>query len=808
MDIKSSDFVVGGALPPASPTYVKRPADDELLNSILAGRFCYIFTPHDLGKSSLMLRADGQLQQQGISTAIVDVSGLGLEVTVDQLYLWLIKRLKFQLKLSADPDRWWVERASVNVTQRFVKFLHDVVLAEVQTPLVIFVDGINHGLNPAFLGSLLAAIETIYKARTGDTVYHRLNFVLLGVANPAHLNKDSRRALFELAQKIELHDFTLDQVQVFRQSLCAVGGEQGEAVFARILHWTGGHPYLTQKLCANVLKMWDGYWNDERVDGLVARLFHSTAAHNEPHLQHVKDELSANPRRRKVLSLYRQVYAGKQLPANTQSLDQSWLKLLGLVRVEDGFLKVRNEIYRLVFNRDWIKANSPTRWFGYAAVILALLLLMLVGGFGFFIQQQRQRMVEAQVYVDNFKNADSPAKRLTSLAELFNISGFEAEARRLFFEELDPADQQALFELADPQPAGQQLVTVIRGLYTDPHLADSAQSNALLEAMAQALGKLKDSSSLGAIELQLEVTQWRKGRDYYHTSDQYQQAVSAYNIAIKMNDSNPGTYFDRGLAYAALGKQSQALADFVMVIQLNEGWQPQVQQALQSNNQLYLALWNEPGSYQVLVALAPSPTSTLTPTNTPTPTDTPTPTGTPTPTSTQTPQPITPTPTVTPTLTHTPTPAVSNSPATPTPTPGIPAGTFTLLAPLSSDDPTYGQTTFEWQWSGPLPPEFGFEVRVWREGSPPTGVHNAVLDNQNGTVKRLANNTYQLTTDIKDAFGVKGQSGLYLWTVALVRISPKYVDVGIQASPGTLRFAAPGGAGGGKDGGGGGVGID
>lgn len=120
--------------------------------------------------------------------------------------------------------------------------------------------------------------------------------------------------------------------------------------------------------------------------------------------------------------------------------------------------------------------------------------------------------------------------------------------------------------------------------------------------------------------------------------------------------------------------------------------------------------------------------------------------------------------------------------------------------------------TFEWQWSGPLPPDYGFEVRVWREGMPPTGVHNAVLDNQNGTIKNLGNDTYKLETNIKDAFGVKGQSGEYLWTVALVRISPKYTDLGLQAPPGRLLFAAPGGSdggkGGGSNGGGGGVGID
>jgi hypothetical protein len=104
-----------------------------------------------------------------------------------------------------------------------------------------------------------------------------------------------------------------------------------------------------------------------------------------------------------------------------------------------------------------------------------------------------------------------------------------------------------------------------------------------------------------------------------------------------------------------------------------------------------------------------------------------------------------------------------------------------------------------------LPPEFGFEVRVWKEGSTPAGVHNSVLDNQNGTIEYIGDNTYRLNTDITNASGINGTSE-YLWTVALVRISPNYEDIRQQADPSLMIYAAPGVSGGdeGKDSGGGG----
>jgi tetratricopeptide (TPR) repeat protein len=207
---------------------------------------------------------------------------------------------------------------------------------------------------------------------------------------------------------------------------------------------------------------------------------------------------------------------------------------------------------------------------------------------------------------------------------------------------------------------------------------------------------------------------------------------------------------------------------------------------------------------------SPPPADTATPTLTPeAPTDTPTTTSTftPIPSPTPTPLPATPAPTATPI------PAVISTPLTGvTPASSIPTGEFTLLYPLTRDDISYGPTDFEWEWTGTLAPGLGFEVRVWREGEFPSGVHDAVLDNQNGNIKNIGGSKYHFSTDIREAPSVQGRTGEYLWTVALVQISPEYKDLGQQAEPARLRFEAGGGGGdGGGDsggGGGGGVGID
>jgi len=143
---------------------------------------------------------------------------------------------------------------------------------------------------------------------------------------------------------------------------------------------------------------------------------------------------------------------------------------------------------------------------------------------------------------------------------------------------------------------------------------------------------------------------------------------------------------------------------------------------------------------------------------------------------------------------------------TPTPTVFVPEGEWTLLKPLSLEYPSYGPTEFEWVWEGSLPSNYGFEVRVWREGELPLGAHDAVLDNQQGRVKQIGENEYRLSIDIRGADGVRGRTSQYLWTVAMVQISPHYARLDQQAEPARLRFEA--GADSKGNGGSGGVGIE
>ncbi len=599
----SKFFVTGGNLEVDALSYVKRSVDDELLNLVLAGEFCYGLTARQLGKSSLMVRTAQRLQTHGVHSVIIDLTTIGSDVSVEQWYLGLLTRLKSQLNLAADLEAWWQKRATLGSVQRFLTFLHDVVLAEIEGPVVIFVDEIDTTLNLSFSDDFFAAIRFIYNARATDSIYQRLIFVLFGVVTPSDLIKDRSRTPFNIGHRLDIREFSRAEARVLQEGLQAVYPERGEAILDRIFDWTYGHPYLTQKLCRQVVETDNRTWTDAQIDQLVEKLFLSDEACTETNLQFVRDNIQAHPQRGRLLTLYRQVHTGRTVAEDERSIEQNRLKLLGLVRVEKGVLKVRNEIYRQAFNLAWIKANTPSEWTWQIIVVSVIVIVLLILGIGFVLYQQKQQTIEARATAaaEDFR-LPSAEVRLDSLAQLLDLPGYEDDARCMFFE-LEPTEQRAIFNLANPQAVEEQLITVIKGLYTDPRMNE--QGAQLLQAMVQPLSALPDTDDYTIKNLVSELDSWSQGREH-HARGEYQQALIAYDAAISLNNENPGTHFDRALAYAALDRPEQALADLETVLSLNEAWQEQVRQTVIRDGRLYGALWNKRETYQVIAALVPT----------------------------------------------------------------------------------------------------------------------------------------------------------------------------------------------------------
>lgn len=377
----SSFFVTGGTLGYDAPSYVERGADRELYSGLVNREFCYVLTSRQMGKSSLMVRTAMRLREGGFNVVVLDLTAIGQNITPEQWYDGLAMRIDRQLRLGDELEKFWTANQRFSPVQRLFNALREVALPARSGPLVVFVDEIDVVRSlPFSTDEFFSAIRESYNRRVEDAEFNRLSFCLLGVATPADLIRDARTTPFNIGHRVELSDFSVPEASVLAGGLRSNlgletgGADAAQRLIERILFWTHGHPYLTQRLCRAIVeaRKMPGRTADTTallspaggatiVDQFCAELFLSPRAREcDDNLLFVRERiLRSEADLASLLGLYEQIRNGQKVrDAESHPLIDA-LRLSGITRVVDGFLEVRNRIYHQVFDAEWVAGNRP-----------------------------------------------------------------------------------------------------------------------------------------------------------------------------------------------------------------------------------------------------------------------------------------------------------------------------------------------------------------------------------------------------------------------------------------------------------------
>ncbi|AIE73897.1 MULTISPECIES: AAA-like domain-containing protein [unclassified Synechocystis] len=364
--LQSTSYQVGGSLAANHPSYSQREADKELLAQLRGGKFCYVFNCRQMGKSSLRVRTMHQLQQDGVVCVSIDITSLGTEADPQKWYNGIITQLYLGLPLAGKValKPWLREREQLSPIQKLREFVEAVILQTIgDRQIVIFIDEIDKVLSlPFSLDDFFSYIRFCYNQRADDREYNRLSFALFGVATPSDLIDNKTQTPFNIGQAIALTGFTLTEALPLSAGL-PVDEVSAQEILREILVWTGGQPFLTQKVCelvAEALQEGDLDFQAQTIPTTIAQLIEEKIirhweSNDEPvHFRTIGDRLLKDEARSgQLLGLYQEILHRGFIPAD-DSVEQTVLRLTGLVVKIEGQLRPYNPIYQAIFNAQWV----------------------------------------------------------------------------------------------------------------------------------------------------------------------------------------------------------------------------------------------------------------------------------------------------------------------------------------------------------------------------------------------------------------------------------------------------------------------
>lgn len=346
-------FVVHGPVKHDSPVFIERHDAMATVSEWLtrAGVVGAILGARQTGKTSFAYWLSAHLRER-YAFAFIDFQGFA-GTTWDECASYIADRL---VDLCADGEAPDMPRKGAELP-RFLKRLAARVVA---VRVVVIFEELGD-LPERCRQRLANTIRSVFTERLQEPAYERYAFLIIGAYEVRDMAGTRNSPLWNVAEKLYLQDFELDEVSKLIQAATSARGECAQRLAEFVHEWTAGHPYWTQRLAQEVTERHlpgDPDFTDRAGAEEIARALIHTEDTNLPHFFELLE------RERGLLQpILDRVSAGEhQFSRSDKSV--AILELLGAIANRDGRCVIRHRIYEMAIAQRWalvgIDRPAPT----------------------------------------------------------------------------------------------------------------------------------------------------------------------------------------------------------------------------------------------------------------------------------------------------------------------------------------------------------------------------------------------------------------------------------------------------------------
>jgi|GEM_PF-3490444 len=233
-----------GQVPIDSRFYILAAAEDRCYEEVKKpGSLIRIKSPHQMGKSSLMIRVLAQAKQLGYRTVTLNLEGVDQRffTDIDLFMQWFCATVGKQLGIKIKTEAYWddIFGANDNTTEYFENYL----LQNHQPPLVLAIDNFDRIFKYADIETdFCGLLRGWYGQSRNDALWGNLRLIIVHSQEP-YLPKDINQSPFNVGLPIVLGELTIPEVQRLITCHGLVWTEQQVEQLGALI---GGHPYLVR----------------------------------------------------------------------------------------------------------------------------------------------------------------------------------------------------------------------------------------------------------------------------------------------------------------------------------------------------------------------------------------------------------------------------------------------------------------------------------------------------------------------------------------------------------------------------------